>query len=118
MTLLSIAADILWIIALSIMASASLTAWRRMSPETKVPMQGDARKALRLKRDLALGLPIGLAFAFGAVLLWGHRSVTSLSYDLIFFGLRATLAAIIALMQLQWLRGALTALEAEGALKS
>ncbi|WP_332770008.1 hypothetical protein [Phenylobacterium sp.] len=117
MTLLSIAADILWIVALSIMASASLTAWRRMDADTKVPMQGEPRKAPRLKRDLALGLPLVLAFAFGAALLWGHRSVTSISYDVIFFGLRATLAAVIALMHLQWLRGALTALEAEGALK-
>lgn len=117
MTLLSIAADILWIIALSIMASASLTAWRRMDPDTRVPMQGDPRKALRLKRDVALGLPIALAFLFGAVLLWGHRSVTEITYDVIFFGLRATLAAVIAIMHLQWLRGALNALEAEGALK-
>ena len=117
MTLLSIAADILWIIALSIMASASLTAWRRMEPDTRVPMQGDPRKALRLKRDVALGLPIALAFLFGAVLLWGHRSVTEITYDVIFFGLRATLAAVIAIMHLQWLRGALNALEAEGALK-
>lgn len=117
MTLLSIAADILWIIALSIMASASLTAWRRMEPDTRVPMQGDPRKALRLKRDVALGLPIALAFLFGAVLLWGHRSVTEIAYDVIFFGLRATLAAVIAIMHLQWLRGALNALEAEGVLK-
>lgn len=117
MTLLSIAADILWIIALSIMASASLTAWRRMEPDTRVPMQGDPRKALRLKRDVALGLPIALAFLFGAVLLWGHRSVAEITYDVIFFGLRATLAAVIAIMHLQWLRGALNALEAEGVLK-
>ncbi|UTP39718.1 hypothetical protein M9M90_00640 [Phenylobacterium sp. LH3H17] len=117
MTLLSIAADILWIVALSIMASASLTAWRRMDPDTRVPMQGDPRKALRLKRDVALGLPIGLTFLFGAVLLWGHRSVTEITYDVIFFGLRATLAAVIAIMHLQWLRGALNALEAEGVLK-
>ena len=117
MTLLSIAADILWIIALSIMASASLTAWRRMNPDTRVPMQGDPRKALRLKRDVALGLPLVLAFVFGAVMLWGHRSQTTIVYDVIFFGLRATLAAVIAIMHLQWLKGALAALEAEGSLK-
>ena len=118
MTRLSIAADVLWIIALSIMASASLTAWRRMTQDTRAPMQGDPRKALRLKRDVALGLPLVLAFAFGAVLLWGHRSQTTIVYDVIFFGLRATLAAVIAIMHLQWLKGALAALEAEGALKS
>jgi len=118
MTLLSIAADILWIIALSIMASASLTAWRRMEPTTRVPTVGPPRTAPRLRRDLALGLPMAAAFALGAVLLWGHRSQANILYDLIFFGLRATLAAVVALLHLQWLRRALDLLEAEGALKS
>jgi hypothetical protein len=118
MHLLSIAADVLWIIALSIMASTSRAAWLRMTPETKVPMQfaRDGRASWRLARNLALPLPVLLAFAFGLVLLWGHRSVTDISYDVIFFGLRATLAAVLALMHLQWLKAALTTLEAEGAL--
>ena len=59
-----------------------------------------------------------LLLGLGAVLLWGHRSVTDLSYDIIFFGLRATLAAVFTLMHMQWLRGAMDALEAEGALRS
>ena len=117
MTALSIAADVLWIIALSLMASVSLTAWRRTFPETRIPLQGDPRKAPRVGRGIALGLPIVLAFVFGAVMLWGHRSVTNLSYDIIFFGLRATFAAVITLMHMQWLRGAMDTLEAEGALK-
>ena len=114
MTILSIAADVLWILSLSIMASATRTAWMRMEPETRVPVQG----SWRLSRNVALPLPIVLAFLFGMALLWGHRSQTQLAYDVIFFGLRATFAAVIAMMQLQWLKGALATLEAEGSLKS
>lgn len=116
---LSIAADTLWIIALAIMASTTRTAWRRMSRETKVPMmfrQDGQPSGWRLRRDVGLILPVALAFLFGAVLLWGHRSVTEPSYDVIFFGLRATLAAMLALMHMQWLKAALAALDAEGEL--
>ena len=61
MTILSIAADVLWILSLSIMASATRTAWMRMEPDTRVPMQG----SWRLSRNVALPLPIVLAFLFG-----------------------------------------------------
>lgn len=118
MHVLSLAADGLWIIALAIMASITRTAWRRMTPETKVPLQfhKDGRPAWRMKRDLALVLPMAAAVLFGLALLWGHRSVTDFTYDVIFFGLRATLAAMIALLHMQWLKQAVAALEAEGAL--
>ena len=114
MTILSIAADVLWILSLSIMASATRTAWMRMEPETRVPMQG----SWRLSRNVALPLPIVVAFLIGMALLWGHRHQTQLAYDVIFFGLRATLAAVIAMLHLQWLKGAMATLQAEGALKS
>lgn len=111
--LLSIAADVLWILSLSIMAGGARAAWRRMDAETRVPMQG----SWRLPRNVALPLPVVLAFMLGLVLLWGHRSATDLSYSVIFFGLRATLAAVVAMIHLQWLKGALETLQAEGALK-
>lgn len=113
MSFLSIAADVLWIIALSIMAGGARAAWRRIDPQTKVPMQGN----WRLPRDIALTLPVAIAFLFGLALLWGHRSAPDLTYSVILFGLRATLAAMIAVMHLQWLKGALETLESEGALK-
>lgn len=118
MHILSLAADALWIIALAIMASITRTAWMRMTADTKVPLQfhKDGRPAWRLKRDFALVLPVAAAMLFGMALLWGHRSVTDISYDVIFFGLRATLAAMIALLHMQWLKQAMTALAAEGAL--
>lgn len=114
MSFLSIAADVLWIIALSIMAGGARAAWRRMDPDTRVPMRGD----WRLPRNLALTLPVLLGLLVGLALLWGHRNAADLAYNVIFFGLRATLAAVIAMLHLQWLKGALNQLEAEGALKS
>ena len=113
MSFLSIAADVLWIIALAIMAGGARAAWRRMVPQTKVPMQGD----WRLPRDVALILPVAIAFVLGMALLWGHRSAPDLTYSVILFGLRATMAAVVAMLHLQWLKGALTRLDAEGALK-
>ena len=114
MNVLSIAADTLWIIALSIMAGAARMAWRRMDAEVMVPMIG----TWRLPRNLALVVPVAAAFVVGVVLLWGHRNAADLSANVIFFGLRATLTAIVAMVHLQWLKGALSTLEAEGSLKS
>ena len=114
MNVLSIAADTLWIIALSIMAGAARVAWRRMDSGVMVPMIG----TWRLPRNLALIVPVAAAFVVGVVLLWGHRNAADLSANVIFFGLRATLAAIVAMVHLQWLKGALSTLEAEGSLKS
>lgn len=113
MSFLSIAADVLWILALSIMAGGARAAWRRMDADTLVPIGG----RWRLPRNTALVLPVVFAFFLGMALLWGHRNTGDLAYDVIFFGLRATLAAVVAMLHLQWLKGALTTLDAEGALK-
>jgi len=43
MNFLSIAADALWIIALSIMAGGARAAWRRMDAQTLVPIRGNWR---------------------------------------------------------------------------
>lgn len=112
MSFLSIAADVLWIIALSIMAGGARAAWRRMEPTTLVPMLG----GWRLPRNAALILPVLLAFALGAALLWSHRSAADVTYEVIHFGVRATLAAVVAMAHLQWLKGALAKLDAEGQL--
>lgn len=114
MNVLSIAADTLWILALSIMAGGARAAWRRMDADTLVPIQG----RWRLPRNTALVLPVVLAFLLGMALLWGHRSTGDLAYNVILFGLRATLAAVVAMLHLQWLKGALTTLQAEGKLKA
>ena len=114
MNFLSIAADTLWIIALSIMAGGARAAWRRMDAQTLVPMRGD----WRLPRNAALILPVLLAVVLGVALLWAQNGAADPAYNVIFFGLRATLAAIVAMLHLQWLKGALSTLDGEGALKS
>jgi ABC-type branched-subunit amino acid transport system permease subunit len=113
MNLLSIAADVLWILALSIMASSARAAWNRIDAETRLPLVG----GWRAPRNLTLTLPILAAVAVGLILLWGHHRAPDLAYNVIFFGLRATLAAVIAMIHLQWLRKTLETLEAEGSLK-
>jgi hypothetical protein len=120
MSPLSIAGDVLWILALSIMASATRTAWSRMSPDTLVPMNFKASGApgLRLKRGPALLVLPGAAFVVGLLLVVMNRNaVVSPDQALILFGVRATAAALFALYHLRWLKAAMDALAAEGALK-
>ena len=112
MNFLSIAADALWIIALSIMAGGARAAWRRTDAQTLVPMRGN----WRLPRNAALILPVLLAVLLGVALLWAQSRAADPAYNVILFGLRATLAAVAAMLHLQWLRGALAKLEAEGQL--
>lgn len=120
MSPLAMAGDVLWILALSIMASTTRAAWMRMTPQTLVPMSfgQDGKPRLRLKRNLALLiLPVG-GFVLGLVLVAFNRNVgADPSQAIILFGVRATAAALLALAHLRWLKAALDALDAEGALK-
>jgi hypothetical protein len=117
---LGFVADGLWVVALAIMAAATLSAWRRVEPGARVPVlfdrQGKAR--WRLSRTVALWLPPALGFALSLLLLWAHRVMAlDAPQAVIIFGVRATLAASFALADLAWLRMALAALAAESALK-
>ncbi|HEX5377805.1 MAG TPA: hypothetical protein VFW47_04495, partial [Phenylobacterium sp.] len=109
-----------WILALSIMASTARSAWMRMTPQTRVPMSftQDGRPGVRLKRNAALlALPVA-AFVVGMVLVIFNRNAQgSADQAVIAFGVRATAAALFALAHLRWLKAALAALDAEGALK-
>jgi len=51
----SLLGDALWIVALSIMASTTLAAWKRIDPQTTVPLQFalNGKPTVRLKRNLA-----------------------------------------------------------------
>jgi hypothetical protein len=112
--------DALWIAALTIMAAASREAWRRMDPDTRVPMKFTPEGAplWRAKRNAALlTLPL-TAFAFSLVLVVINRNAGATGDQaLILFGVRATAAALFALAHLRWLKAAMTVLEEEGALK-
>jgi hypothetical protein len=113
MVFLIYAGDALWILALSIMAGASRQAWGRMDAGTLVPMhiRPDGTPGWRASRFVALCAVPGLALALSLVLMAGARSP-------VLTGVRATLAAILPLVHLRWLRAAMARLEAEGSLKS
>ena len=120
MPILILAGDVLWIISLSIMASASLSAWKRMDADTRVPMQfrADGSPIFRARRTGALVTPVVVALVFGMMLVIFNRNASSTGDQvLIFFGVRATLAALFAVYDLRWLNAVLSTLEKEGALK-
>ena len=120
MNLLNVAGLALWIVALSIMASASRAAWNRIEPGVKVPLTfaRDGRPALLARRAVALCLLPGAAFVTGLLLMVLNRDLSAGGEaGLILFGLRATGAALFALTHLRWLAAAMAALDKEGALK-
>jgi hypothetical protein len=106
--------DALWVLALSIMFSASRQAWRRMPAGVKPPVMG-----VRLPRALAVWALPGAAFALS---LWFAMSARTWRTDadvaFILFGVRAVCASLLALLHLRWLGAAMAALEREGQLKS
>jgi hypothetical protein len=120
MSPLTIAGDVAWILALSIMASTTRAAWGRIDPKTTVPMSftQDGRPGIRVSRALGLlAFPVA-AFVLGIVLVaFNRNAAANPDQALILFGVRATAAALVALAHLRWLKAALAALEAEGALK-
>lgn len=121
MTILIYIGDALWILSLAIMAGASRQAWRRMGPDTLVPMsfRPDGTPGFRAKRRVALTILPVIAFVISLLLVVRNRNLALPGDEaLILFGVRATLAALFALAHLRWLKAALAQLEAEGALKS
>ena len=120
MDLLRLAGDALWVLSLSIMASATRAAWKRIPPGTPTPLQfaRDGRPTLRLKRATALLIYPVAAFLLGIMLVVGNRRTTGFGEQaLILFGVRATVAALFAVAHLRWLSAALKALDEEGALR-
>lgn len=112
--------DILWAIALGIMANASRTAFRRIPPGTPTPAPWNFTGSTgpRTARGLALMFTPTAAFFIGAGLLLiagTHGAVDSEA--VMIFGARALLASLLALVHLTHLRAALAALQAEGKLK-
>jgi len=120
MSLFSVIGDVLWILALSVMASATRAAWTRISPDTTLPMtfRQDGGPGVRLKRNLALLIMPVAGFVLGLALVVGNRSPHAAPDQvLILFGIRALVAPLLAVAHLRWLKAALGVLEAEGALK-
>ena len=120
MNWLGIFGDALWIIALSMMAGGAREAWRRMGPETRVPMQFSlsGKPTWRLQRNAALlSVPL-LTLAIGLFLGAQSRAVEPGPDMLVLFGVRATVAAVVTLVHMRWLSAALAQLSEEGALRS
>ena len=112
--------DILWAIALGIMANASRTAFRRIPPGTPTPAPWNFSGAAgpRTARRLALMLTPTAAFLIGAglVIVAGTHGAADAEAVMV-FGARALLAALLALVHLTHVRGALVVLGAEGKLR-
>jgi len=119
MTLLGAVGDILWILALSVMAGASRVAWGKIGKDVRVPVLwtiGGAT-AWRAPRWLALTLLPTIAFLLSLYLLLGSREGGMSAAAVAMLGVRATLAAIFAVVHLGQVRRALNQLAAEGQIK-
>jgi hypothetical protein len=119
-TLLGIAGDLLFIVALGIMAGASRQAWRRIDPSTSVPLiTRDGLAVVGAPRAIALTILPALAFLAGmALLVAGARAREALATAVILFGLKATISAGFALLHLRLVSKVLRALGARGLLRS
>ncbi len=116
---LSIIGDAFWILCLALMSSLSWNAWKRIAPDTRVPVvwKGEAVSA-RAHRLPALWLVPALAFAVGAWLKFESRAPgIVLDEALIALGVRLTLAPLVAVLHMNQVRRALLTLDAEGQLK-
>jgi hypothetical protein len=95
--------DGLWIIALSIMFSASRAAWSQTRPGEKLRLPiGE------IGRGLGVWALPGAAFAFSIWLALQAREQEG-DAAVIVFGVRATGASLLALLHLRWLKAAMDA---------
>jgi hypothetical protein len=119
MGVLAILGDILWILALSIMAGASRVAWAKIGKGIPVPMiWSPAGKTLwRAPRLVALTLLPTAAFLLSLYLLAISREPVSLTFAVILLGVRATVASVLAMIHLAQVRRGLNQLGAEGRIR-
>jgi hypothetical protein len=101
MSVLTYAGDALWVVALTIMFSASRQAWRQTEGRAQVRFLGG-----RMRRDVALWLLPAASFAASLWLALQARTVEGEAV-LIVFGVRAVSASLLALLHLRWLADAL-----------
>lgn len=118
MLALTLAGDVFWILALALMASFNLAAWKRIPAGAAVPVLWKGLAATRrLPRWAALLTVPVVAFLIGAWLQIESREPgLDLTGALIVLGVRATLAPLLAVLHLGRVQKALAILEAEGAL--
>ena len=103
MVLLTYLGDALWVIALTIMFSASRHAWSQttMGEKLRLPIG-------EIGRGLGIWALPGAAFAFSLWLaLQARERADEADLAIIVFGVRAVGAALLALLHLRWLKAAL-----------
>jgi amino acid transporter len=118
MGVLAVLGDILWLLALSIMGGASRLAWGKVR-DLLVPMvwSPSGKTLWRAPRAVALASVPAFAFLLSLWLLVESRRPTDLNVGIILLCVRATLAAIFAVVHLTQVRRALNQLAAEGQIK-
>jgi hypothetical protein len=114
-TALHIAGNLLWVIALAIMAGASRKAFGIIPRGVGVPMLWDGTHlvSFRLPRTLALTLLPALTFILGGVFLYLSHGAPTIEAQVIWFGIKAALSPLLALLHLNHLRRAIQTLGAE-----
>jgi len=115
---LSIAGDIFWILALAVMSTMSWAASKRIPKGLSAPVAWrDGHVLLRAPKWAALWLLIVVAFAIGAWLKIESRNPNlTTNAALIWLGVRATVAPLLATLHLTQVRRGLETLEREGSL--
>ena len=106
------------LVALALMASFTLAAWKRIPADASVPVLWNGMIASRrLPRWAALLLLPVVSFLVGAWLQVESRSPTlDLQGAVILLGIRATLAPLLMILQIGRVQKALAILEAEDGL--
>jgi hypothetical protein len=119
MNYLGVIGDVLWILALSIMAGASRMSWGKIGKDLKVPVLWSPSGATlwRAPRAVALIALPAAAFLLSLWLMLGSRKSMGLELAIILLCVRATLAAIFAVVHLTQIRRALNQLVDEGQIK-
>jgi hypothetical protein len=118
MNFLAVIGDVLWLLALSIMGGASRMAWSRVK-DVLVPVlwSPSGKTVWRAPRAVALASTPTFAFLLSLWLLVESRQPQETEWAIILLCVRATLAAIFAIVHLTQVRRALNQLAAEGQIK-
>lgn len=116
--ILRLLGDALSIVALSILWSFTVTAWKQIPADVLVPMQITGAKSARVKKPLGLlFMPvIATVFLITPTLTGVAHGAATTQNAVILFSLRALMAAGLGLTTVTHLRNVMVTLHAEGAI--
>jgi hypothetical protein len=115
---LSIAGDLFWILALAVMSALSWAAQKRIPKGLSVPVAWRGEQVLvRAPKPAALWGTIVLGLVVGAWLqIESVNRGTTVDYAIIWLGVRATIAPLLATLHITQVRKGLETLGREGSL--